>query len=129
MKPIQKLVEEQPTEDFQSILFSFAEENLISLMSLHKKELGLAKFCGNNDYIPTSIRFKCPLTYPEGLKNDQETIDKETGWKEDILTCSRALAQRIKRQGERNLRYLKSEHKKATLCKMLDIGTIVASRE
>ena len=126
---IRRMIEAQPTEEFQSMLISFAEKTLSTLKELSKKDSGVGKFRADDDYIPNSLDFAPPMTFPDGLRNDEETTDELEGWKEDLLVCKKALSKRIYRQAERNLKFWQLEFKKDTMRRMIEIGCVVAGRE
>ena len=91
--------------DFQSSLVSHADASLSSLMWLDKKEKGIAKLRGDDEYIPNSCGFDPPLEYPRGLKDDEETQEEEDNWRDILMDCKRALATCCLQQGERNLHF------------------------
>ena len=68
---IRRLVEGQPTEEFQSMLFSYAEKTLSSLKFLKSKDSGVGKFLANVDYIPGNLDFDPPLTFPDFFEERQ----------------------------------------------------------
>ena len=84
LKPIKRIVEAQPTDAFQSILFSLAEKNLLSLMKIHKKEEEVAKFGGNEDFIPGSLNFKPKLMCVDSLKANKATMTAISEWNNKI---------------------------------------------
>lgn len=129
LKCIKRLVEAQTTDDFQSILFSFAEKNFLSLMQINCKEKGIAKFGGDDNFIPGSLDFKPKLTLVEALKNDESTIKALNVWEDKILHCKKELAIIVQQQAERNLSSMILEHEKDVMRTMLEIGTIVAQKE
>ena len=92
------------------MLFSLSEKTLSTLMFLHKKDSGVGKFRADNDFIPSLLRdFGPPLTFPDSLKDDEDTKKELAGWEEDLLTCKKALAKRVSRQAERNLKAWQKE--------------------
>jgi hypothetical protein len=127
--PIKSLVEAQPTTDLQSTLFALANNNLVSMITLKHKELGLAKLKSEDDYVAISIRFDPPLFYPKELRTDQATIDEEIGWKNDIATCKKKLGLRLINQTERNVKSMDKENQKRILREMIKLGTLMAQRE
>ena len=102
LQTIQRIVEEQPTEAFQALLFSLAEKNLKTLMRTHKKVQGVRKFSANANYIPNSLRnFGPEIGIHPSLQEDPDSLEELTGWKDDLLTCKQMLAKRIERQSNR----------------------------
>lgn len=129
LQSVKNLVEAQPTTILQSKLFALAESNLVSLLISKNKELGLTKLSGEDGYVPISVRFDPTLIIRKELENDQDTMDELIGWKEDIATCKKALANRIKRQVERNNKSMDTEHQKRMVREMITLGAYMAGRE
>jgi hypothetical protein len=126
---IKSLVEDQPTKDLQSTLFALANNNLVSMITLKHKELGLAKLKSADDYIAISIRFDPTLFYPKELRNDQATIDEEIGWKKEIANCKKNLGIRLVHQTERNVKSMDEENQKKILREMIKLSALMAQRE
>ena len=98
------------------------------MMKIRKKELGIAKFGSEVDYIPGSVKVKPELTFPNELKGDEETQAELLGWTEDVQTFRKAMAKRCERQGKRNIVSMKETLKKDVIRSMIEIGKIVAGR-
>jgi len=126
---VKRLVEAQPTEELQSMIFSFLEKTLGTLYFIRKKDSGVRNFRADKDFIPGSLGFKPELTFPDSLKYDEATMNELTGWNEDLLKCKKALAKRVFRQAERNLKAWSDDFKKDTMRKMVEFGDVIAGRE
>lgn len=129
LHPIKRIVEGQKNAALQSLLFKFAEETLISLMAIHKKERGIAKLRGNDEYVPGSVDFKATLQFPSELKNTEATNVEISGWETDILNCKKALTKRILSQAERTLLFMKTKLQRDVIGQIINIGCIIAARE
>ena len=84
---MRSLVKRQPTDAFQSMLFSFAEENLVLISKNEKKSLGVAKFGGYTDLIPNSLDFDPKLDIHSSLTNDKALTQELENWKVKVMNC------------------------------------------
>ena len=117
---VKELVECQPTKELQSLLFALAESTLTRLTKIIKKESGVAKFDGNDEFIPCSCRLLPVLnTHGDLSKTDDDTIAELEKWNETLTTCKKALALCIKNQAGRNIQSMKKQHQKTVLLKIL----------
>ena len=120
---VKELVEAQLTLELQSQLFAIAESNLTTLTKIVKKESRVAKFDGNKEFIPVSIRLLPELDiYGDLGKTDNDTIQELAKWNETLTTCKKALASHIKNQSGRNILSMKAEHQKLVLHDTIGIG-------
>ena len=124
--PIKELVERQPVKDFQSSLFTIAQQSLDFLSHEQNKSEALAKLAGEEGYFPTSIRFKCDLLIHKDLKTDQASIDEDVLWKQNILDCQNELASQIKKQGGRNLAAMKIANRKTIVRELIKLGAVMS---
>ena len=117
LQTVRSLVEEQPTDAFQSMLFSFAEKNLGLISKNEKKALGVAKFGGDADFIPGSLDFEPKLDVHSSLVTDTASTEELETWKVEVVNCKKALAKIIHRQAERNRIAMCVDHQKTVLKK------------
>lgn len=86
-----------------------------------KKESGVAKFEGDEEFIPSSCRLLPKLdTHGDLVKTDDDTIKELAKWNEILTTCKKALTLHIKRQAGRDIHSMKKEHQKVVLHDILE---------
>ena len=123
---IKRIVEEQATDAFQHMLFSLAEK-LWSLVKMKEMAQGVGKFDTEDDYIPNWLwEFKPVLSIHLALLEDQEFHDKKTQWEDYFVKCKNILASHIAKQSKRNLKAMQNEHCENTVCKLIEMGCIIA---
>ena len=126
---VKKLVEAQPSAELRNLLFSFSEEILSSLQNIDRRELGVAKLRGDDDYIPPSLRFQPEFHYMQELAQDEATMADDVMFKDIVTEFKRKLAAVVKRQSERNQDCRRTILQQKVITKMLKLGGYFADHQ